>query len=119
MNPLFKSSHLLNAALCVVLAGCAGVQPARYSSIESSPYLRSDPQDKSGRVPYRYALPADWHTYRKLILDPVAIYRGTDHQFGDLSEGQDDARRVHGRHVREEAEQALRADEHARLARCA
>ena len=65
MNPLFKSSHLLNAALCVVLAGCAGVQPARYSSIESSPYLRSDPQDKSGRVPYRYALPADWHTYRK------------------------------------------------------
>ncbi|MBN3730717.1 DUF3313 domain-containing protein [Burkholderia sp. AU31624] len=86
MNPLFKSSHLLNAALCVVLAGCAGVQPARYSSIESSPYLRSDPQDKSGRVPYRYALPADWHTYRKLILDPVAIYRGTDHQFGDLSD---------------------------------
>ncbi|MGT0197407.1 DUF3313 domain-containing protein [Burkholderia pyrrocinia] len=86
MNRSIKPSHLLNAALCVALAGCAGVQPARYSGIESSPYLRSDPQDKSGRVPYRYALPADWHKYRKLILDPVAVYRGTDHQFGNLND---------------------------------
>ncbi|MBL3940653.1 DUF3313 domain-containing protein, partial [Bacteroides thetaiotaomicron] len=30
MNRSIKPSHLLNAALCVALAGCAGVQPARY-----------------------------------------------------------------------------------------
>ncbi|KUZ11658.1 hypothetical protein WL88_19545 [Burkholderia diffusa] len=86
MNRSTASRRLTRVALCVALAGCAGVEPARYTGIESSPYLRSDPQDKSGRVPYRYALPTDWNRYRKLILDPVAIYRGTDNQFGKLSD---------------------------------
>lgn len=86
MNRSINVRHLTKAALCMALAGCAGVQPARYSGIESSPYLRSDPQDKTGRVPYRYALPTDWHKYKRVIIEPVVVYRGSDNQFGDMSE---------------------------------
>ena len=28
----------------------------------------------------------DWQTYSKVIVDPVAIYRGSDNQFGDMSQ---------------------------------
>jgi hypothetical protein len=84
MNRSIPTRQLAIAALCATLVDCASLQPVKYSGIESSPYLRGDPQDKTGRMPYRYALPTDWSKYRKLIVDPVVVYRGTDNQFGDM-----------------------------------
>lgn len=79
--------HRLSAvAVCVVLAGCGSIEPVAYTGIASSSQLRSDPNDTSGRVPYRYSTQVDWRFYDKLILDPVEIYRGSDSQFGDMSE---------------------------------
>ncbi len=37
-------------------------------------------------MPYRYNGNIDWKLYDKAIVDPVAIYRGRDNQFVDVSE---------------------------------
>lgn len=71
--------------LCTFAAGCASVAPVPYSEMASSAYMVPDKSDTSGRVPYRYSTPVDWRSYNKVILDPVAVYRGRDHQFGDMS----------------------------------
>ncbi|MFP3890125.1 DUF3313 domain-containing protein [uncultured Ralstonia sp.] len=84
-----KSTHawrLLIAVVCAALAGCASVKPVAYSGVASTPYLKPNPQDDSGRVPYSYATQTDWRKYRRVMIDPVAIYRGADNQFGDMSE---------------------------------
>ena len=73
-------------ALCAIAAGCATVTPMPYSEMASSAYLAPDTSDSSGRVPYRYSAAVDWRTYSKVILEPVVIYRGKDHQFGDMSD---------------------------------
>ncbi|MDN4984394.1 DUF3313 domain-containing protein [Bradyrhizobium arachidis] len=73
---------LLGAAL----AGCASVAPVPYSEMASSAYMAPDKSDASGRVPYRYSTSVDWRGYRKVILEPVVIYRGRDHQFGGMSD---------------------------------
>ena len=79
-------------AVYVALSGCAGAQPAPYSDIASSSQLRPNPRDRSGRVPYSYAVPIDWRRYHRVIIEPVAIYRGSDSQFEKISE--DDKRRL-------------------------
>lgn len=76
------------AGLC---AGCSAMTPAAYSEVASTRYLTPNASDASGRVPYRYAAAADWRSYDKVMLDPVVIYHGRDHQFGDMS-AQDKAR---------------------------
>jgi hypothetical protein len=73
-------------ALCEVASGCASVTPVAYSEVASSAYLAPNPSDTTGRVPYRYAAAVDWRAYDKAMLDPIVIYRGRDHQFGDMSE---------------------------------
>ncbi|CCF95757.1 DUF3313 family protein [Ralstonia solanacearum] len=82
-----KAGGLLIAVACASLVGCAGVQPVAYSGVESSRYLKPNPQDDSGRVPYSYSTQVDWSRYRRVMIDPVAIYRGSDNQFGNMSEG--------------------------------
>ncbi|MCP3372895.1 DUF3313 domain-containing protein [Bradyrhizobium cajani] len=72
--------------LCAAAAGCASVAPVPYSELASSAYMTPDKSDASGRVPYRYSTPVDWRAYNKAILDPVVVYRGRDHQFGDMSD---------------------------------
>ncbi|KJC40508.1 hypothetical protein UP09_23130 [Bradyrhizobium sp. LTSP885] len=72
--------------LCSIAAGCASVAPVPYSDVASSSYMAPDTSDTTGRVPYRYATEVDWRSYNKAILDPVAIYHGRDHQFGDMSD---------------------------------
>ncbi len=72
-------------ALCAGLGGCASVAPVPYSEMASSAYLAPNKSDASGRVPYRYSIPVDWRSYSKVILDPVVVYRGRDHQFGDMT----------------------------------
>ncbi|WP_257166625.1 DUF3313 domain-containing protein [Bradyrhizobium sp. SRS-191] len=71
------------AAMC---AGCNTVTPVAYSEVTSARLLASNTADASGRVPYRYATTTDWRSYDKVILEPIVIYRGRDHQFGDMSE---------------------------------
>lgn len=81
-----RAGRLAVPALCVTMAGCTGVQPVAYSEVASSSYLAPNPSDNSGRMPYRYATQVDWRAYNKIMLEPVAIYRGADQQFGDMSE---------------------------------
>ena len=76
-----KARHLLLAAICATVVGCSSVQPVAYSGITSSSYLKPDPEDKSGRVPYRFSTQVDWQQYRKVIIDPVVVYRAADNQF--------------------------------------
>jgi Protein of unknown function (DUF3313) len=73
------------AAACTLLIGCASPEPVAYRDIASASYLKPNKQDESGRVPYRYGGLVDWKSYSRAIFDPVDIYRGADHQFGDLS----------------------------------
>lgn len=69
---------------CVFLAGCGTPDPVAYRGIESSSYLRPDPRDDTGHVPYRYSTQVDWRSYSKVSLEPVVIYQGPDQQFDDM-----------------------------------
>ncbi|PKU22011.1 DUF3313 domain-containing protein [Telmatospirillum siberiense] len=71
---------------CVLLAGCGSADPVAYRGIASSAQLQPNPHDDSGRVPFRYSTQVNWRTYTKIIVDPVTVYRGPDHQFDDMSE---------------------------------
>jgi Protein of unknown function (DUF3313) len=73
-------------SICAIAAGCATVTPVPYSEMASSAYLAPNTSDSSGHVPYRYSTAADWRAYNKTILEPVVIYRGKDHQFGDIAD---------------------------------
>ncbi|MDH6257050.1 DUF3313 domain-containing protein [Bradyrhizobium sp. BR13661] len=70
--------------LGAAVAGCASVAPVPYSEMASSAYMAPDKSDASGRTPYRYSTSVDWRSYNKVILEPVVVYRGKDHQFGDM-----------------------------------
>jgi hypothetical protein len=80
------SKRLLCAALCAALVACGSPDPVAYSGIASSSQMAANAQDDAQRVPYRYSTPVEWRTYSKVIVDPVAIYRGSDNQFGDMSQ---------------------------------
>jgi hypothetical protein len=86
MDSSIATRGLGTLALCAIATGCSTVTPVPYSEIASSAYMAPDTTDPSGRVPYRYSTAVDWRTYNKVILEPVAIYRGKDHQFGDVSD---------------------------------
>ncbi|MCA1323305.1 DUF3313 domain-containing protein [Herbaspirillum seropedicae] len=58
----------------------------KYTGIDSTRVLANNVDDSTGRVPFSYSLPVDWSSYRAAIVAPVVIYRGADHQFGDMSE---------------------------------
>lgn len=79
---------LAASALCALLAGCGTAAPIRYSGIASSAQLAPNPNDSTGRIPFRYATPVDWRSYSRVIIEPVTIYRGADHQFGEMTEGE-------------------------------
>ncbi|WP_315719517.1 MULTISPECIES: DUF3313 domain-containing protein [unclassified Bradyrhizobium] len=79
---------IVAAGLC---AGCNTVTPVAYSEVASARYLAPNTSDASGRMPYRYAAVAEWRSYDRIMLDPVVVYRGRDHQFADMSD-QDKAR---------------------------
>lgn len=86
MTSSIAARGLGTVALCAIAAGCASVAPVPYSEMASSAYMAPDKTDASGRVPYRYSTEVDWRAYNKVILEPVIIYRGKDHQFGDMSD---------------------------------
>jgi hypothetical protein len=73
-------------ALSSSLMGCASVQPILYSEVASASHMAPNPSDASGRVPYRFSPSVDWRAYNKAIIEPIVIYKGRDHQFGEMSE---------------------------------
>lgn len=86
MVSLTRAFRFAVLALGATATGCAGVTPVPYSQLASSTHLAPNPADSSGRMPYSYSTQVDWRSYNKVILEPVVIYRGPDHQFGDTSE---------------------------------
>lgn len=79
------STYIRSPLLAVmVLAGCAETPPVRYANIESSSQLTPNIDDKYIHISYRYAPSVDWSKYTNIIIDPVVIYQGGDHRFGDL-----------------------------------
>jgi Protein of unknown function (DUF3313) len=86
MTVLSRASGLAAIAVAGLCGGCNTMTPVAYSEVASAHYLAPNTSDSSGRVPYRYAAAADWRSYDRVMLDPVVIYRGRDHQFGDMSE---------------------------------
>lgn len=68
-----------------VLAACSTPDPVAYRNLSSSSYLKSNMSDETGHVPYAYSTRVDWRPYSRAIIDPVAIYNGSDNQFGDMS----------------------------------
>lgn len=84
MHTLPKAHHAASLILALALAGCAGVRPTPYAGIDSSAQLRASEDKESDRIPYRYTTPTNWKTYSSVMIDPVTIYKGTDHQFGEV-----------------------------------
>ncbi|MCG8710206.1 DUF3313 domain-containing protein [Brenneria sp. 4F2] len=70
--------------LAMLITGCAGNQPVRYTGIDSASQLTANTGDESDRIPYRYATQVDWAKYQSIIIDPVTLYQGADGQFGDM-----------------------------------
>ncbi|HXP96025.1 MAG TPA: DUF3313 domain-containing protein [Telmatospirillum sp.] len=87
MSKSIMVQRLSAVALCVALAACGTAEPTAYRGIASSSQLRPNTNDESGHIPYSYSTQVDWRSYDKAIIDSVDIYRGADHQFGDMSEG--------------------------------
>ncbi|WP_421991898.1 DUF3313 domain-containing protein [Roseococcus sp.] len=73
-------------AVCAGLTACGTAEPVAYSAIASSAQLAPNTQGDAARIPFRYSAASDLRSYNRAIIEPVAIYRGPDHQFGDLSE---------------------------------
>lgn len=68
---------------CCALAACASRPPDRYTELPITTRLQPTSSDT---MPFAYDQPARWRDYAAIIIDPVAIYSGADHQFGDLSD---------------------------------
>ncbi|KAF2990141.1 DUF3313 domain-containing protein [Methylocystis sp. MJC1] len=78
--------RLAIALLCLGAAACSSVEPIAYSGIASFAHMQPNRRNDAKRIPFRYATATDWKAYDRLTIDPVAIYRGADHQFADMSE---------------------------------
>ncbi|MDR3446731.1 MULTISPECIES: DUF3313 domain-containing protein [unclassified Dyella] len=81
MRITYKATCFFFIGASVALAGCASTQPKPYAGIDSSSYLRPNDQARRGHEPYAYSTNVDWKHYDSFIMDPVAIYRGSDNQF--------------------------------------
>lgn len=86
MKQFSGAGRLAVLALCAAAGGCASLTPVAYTEIATSRQMTPNPSDRTGRIPYRYQTQVDWRTYDKVMLDPVAVYRGSDQQFGEMSE---------------------------------
>lgn len=73
---------LLALLACSALTACASRPPDRYNDLPITARLQPTSSDT---MPFAYDEPAHWRDYSAIIIEPVAIYAGADHQFGDLS----------------------------------
>ncbi|MGX8883351.1 DUF3313 domain-containing protein [Methylovorus sp. SPW-M1] len=72
--------------VCMGVTGCASSTPKNYRDLSSSSRLQPNPEDTSGKVPYIYKTQVAWKDFSSVIIEPVEVYHGTDHQFGDMSQ---------------------------------
>lgn len=70
----------------IALAGCASTAPVPYVKLNSAPQLQPNSQKDADKTPFVYSSNVNWTDYSTIVMEPVAIYSGPDHQFGDLSE---------------------------------
>lgn len=84
MKITLKTRSVIFLLIGTAVVGCASTQPTSYSSLASSARLQANPEDASGKIPYRYSTKVLWKEFKNVIIDPVDIYSGPDHQFGDL-----------------------------------
>ncbi|MDR3095893.1 MAG: DUF3313 domain-containing protein [Paraburkholderia sp.] len=92
-NPV--SLKALTYIALLTLSACAGVQPVAYNSLASSSQLKENHADDAAHTPFKYAAPVVWSRYSQVIIDPVVVYRGSDNQFGDLSDTDKDVLAVY------------------------
>lgn len=83
----FPSRFVSLIFVAASVASCQSAQPVPYLGLDSRLSLKPNMDDSSGRIPYSYRSPVAWNTYRSAIIEPVVIYRGSDNQFGTISEG--------------------------------
>lgn len=95
MNMLRQVSGLVVVCAALLLAGCAGNQPVRYSGIDSAAKLSANTDDNAERMPWRYSTQVDWRKYDSIIIDPVKIYQGSDGQFDDIAQADRQALATH------------------------
>lgn len=86
MKTLGQISGPVLIGVSLLLAGCSGSQPARYSGIDSAAKLTANTDDDADRIPYRYSPKVDWRKYHSVIVDPVKIYQEKDGQFDDMAQ---------------------------------
>jgi|SRR5450830_543754 len=86
MNKLSKIALSMVCASLLALTGCASTTPVPYANLSSASQLQPNQSKDADKTPYVYAPPVNWNTYSAMMMDPVAIYSGPDHQFGELSE---------------------------------
>lgn len=72
------------ALTVLALVGCASTQPLPYAQLGSASQLRPNAEDDDGRVPYRLGGHPAWGSYVKVLIEPVVLYEGQDHQFEDV-----------------------------------
>ncbi|CAN7349632.1 DUF3313 domain-containing protein [Bosea sp. LjRoot9] len=81
------AGRAMSLGIFAALAGCvSSADPVAYSGLTSSSYLRPNSRDNALNYPYLYTTQIDWRKYRRVIVEPVTIYRGPDNQFGDMAE---------------------------------
>ncbi|MBB4200457.1 hypothetical protein GGD83_004286 [Rhodoblastus sphagnicola] len=73
-------------SVCALLTACAEVEPIAYAGLPSSRLMKPNSEDPGGSTPFIYSSETKWAAYSKAIVDPVSLYQGPDHQFGDMAE---------------------------------
>ncbi|HUL42348.1 MAG TPA: DUF3313 domain-containing protein [Burkholderiales bacterium] len=77
-------SFVFLVPLILTVAGCASEQPTAPTGVASGPESKLIP---GGPSEYRYTAPnVDFKKFTKIIIEPVAIYKGADAQFGDTQD---------------------------------
>lgn len=69
-----------------LLFGCSSNESIRYQNLDSSAQLVTNDGENSDHIPYIYKNTVDWKKYNSVIIHPIIIYSGKDHQFGDMAE---------------------------------
>jgi hypothetical protein len=72
----------------VGLSGCAGHPSIPYQELATAHQLQTSDQVESGRTPLQYTPSIDWRIFKKIIVEPVIIYTGSDNNFGDQTIGE-------------------------------
>lgn len=75
---------MLIVAFFMTAVGCASVAPNAYKEVPSANLMQPDSKNK--HVPYQYSTNTNWQKYSKIVIKPVMIYPGEDHQFDDISD---------------------------------